>query len=59
MEILIIIVAIVVVGLFIYLVRYIINNLVNKGADAIHNARVKKKNEEESSEPTNLADKYK
>ena len=42
----------------IMLIRYVINSAINKGVDAIHNARVEKKNKENPRGHENLADRY-
>ena len=47
------------VTLIIYGINYVVKNLINKGTDAIQNARADKKNAETPTEPTSLADKYK
>ena len=38
--------------------RYFVNVAVNKGADAISKARVKRKNEQNPAEPTKLSNLY-
>ena len=43
---------------FILIARFVISAVVNKGADAIRNAIVDKKNTKESQEPENLADRF-
>ncbi len=50
-----------VVGLTVafFIVRYVISLVVHKGADAISNAIVDKKNKTQPQEPENLADRYK
>ena len=48
-------VAIVAVAL---IIRYILYAVINKSADAIHNAIVVKKNKEKSNDQENLADRY-
>ena len=55
------IIAILVVGILtavVLLIRYILNALVDKGTDAIHNAIVEKKKKEKPAEKEYLADRY-
>ena len=52
------ILAIVGLTLFILVARYVISAVVNKGADAIRNAIVDKKNAQESRGSENLADRF-
>ena len=52
------IVGIVVAVVIILVIRYAISRAVHKGADAIRNAVVDKKNTKSSKEPENLADRY-
>ena len=54
---LIIILAVAVVAL-IYVIRYVISSAVDKGADAIRNSIVQKKNAEKTNESENLADRF-
>ena len=44
--------------LAILLIRYLINRVINKGADAIRNARIDRKNASRSNEPTDLSDRF-
>ena len=48
------------VGLFafILIIRFVISAAVNKGADAIRNKVVEKKNAKDTREPENLADRF-
>ena len=48
----------VLIVVIVVVVRFITQTAINKGADAIHNARIKSKEERNSPKQESLADKY-
>jgi len=50
----------IIIGLtaMILIIRFVVTAVINKGADAVRNAVVNKKNQQAPNEPTSLADKY-
>lgn len=57
-EIIIVILAIAVLTAVVLFIRWIVSAAVNKGANAVRNAMVEKKNKEKPQAAENLADRY-
>ena len=52
------ILVVVALTLIILVIRFAISSVVNKGADAIHNAIAEKKNREQQVNPVKLSDRF-